>query len=350
MSPPSSGPAVAGPSFPGDPVTGELASSAPGPFGPGAEGGRRGQGRLGDRLFGGAALGSGLTVVLLVTLIGVFLVSQALPALARNQANFFTSTEWVVSGDSPRFGIARLLWVTVLSSLMALAIAVPLGMAVALFLTQYAPRWLARPAAGAVDLLAAVPSIVFGLWGLRVLGPLTGGTQDFLRDHLGFIPLFSAGSVSSTTTIFLAGIVLAIMILPIITALSRDVFNQTPTTHKEAALALGATRWEMIRTAVLPFGKPGVISASMLGLGRALGETVAVMMLVSSLPAGSAWSWSLFGGGETFASKIALGAGEFDTPEKTGAYIAAGLVLFVLTFIVNAIARVVIERRKAFTE
>ncbi|MFN8098962.1 MAG: phosphate ABC transporter permease subunit PstC [Dermatophilaceae bacterium] len=314
------------------------------------DGDRAGTGRLGDRLFGGAALGSGVTVVLLVSLIGVFLLSQALPALGRNQANFFTSTEWVVSGDGPRFGIARLLWVTVLSSIMALAIAVPLGVAVALFLTQYAPKWLTRPAAATVDLLAAVPSIVYGLWGLRVLGPKTGGLQDLLREHAGFLPVFSRSAVSSVTTIFLAGIVLAIMILPIITALSREVFAQTPTTHKEGALALGATKWEMIRTAVLPFGRPGVISASMLGLGRALGETVAVMMLVSSLPTGAPWSWSLFGGGETFASKIALGAGEFDTPQKTGAYIAAGLVLFILTFVVNAIARVVIERRKAFTE
>ncbi|HPF81144.1 phosphate ABC transporter permease subunit PstC [Nostocoides australiense] len=311
---------------------------------------RASTGRLGDRLFGGAALGSGAIVVALVTLIGVFLLSQAIPALAKNEANFLTSTEWSVSGDHPRFGIARMLWVTVLSSAMALAIAVPLGICVALFLTQYAPKWLARPAAATVDLLAAVPSIVYGLWGLRALGPTTDGLQNFLRDNVGWFPLFKEASVSSFTTIFLAGIVLAIMILPIITALSREVFAQTPTTHKEGALALGATKWEMIRTAVLPFGKPGVISASMLGLGRALGETVAVMILVSSLAAGTDWSWSLFSGGETFASKIALGSGEFDTPQKTGAYIAAGLVLFILTFIVNAIARVVIERRKAFTE
>jgi phosphate transport system permease protein len=140
------------------------------------------------------------------------------------------------------------------------------------------------------------------------------------------------------------------MILPIITAISREVFAQTPTTHKEGALALGATHWEMIRTAVLPFGKPGVISAAMLGLGRALGETLAVMIILSGLSDGTPWKWTIFNGGNTFASKIALNAGEFDTPAKTGAYIAAGLVLFILTFLVNAMARVVIERRKAFTE
>jgi phosphate transport system permease protein len=137
------------------------------------------------------------------------------------------------------------------------------------------------------------------------------------------------------------------MILPIVTALSREVFAQTPVAHEEAALALGATRWEVIRTAVLPFGRPGVISASMLGLGRALGETIAVLFIINTVPT---FSWSIFTGGETFASRIARDAGEFDTPQKTGAYIAAGLVLFVLTFAVNAVARVVIERRKAFTE
>ena len=138
------------------------------------------------------------------------------------------------------------------------------------------------------------------------------------------------------------------MVLPIVTALSREVFDQTPSAHKEAALALGATKWEMIRTAVLPFGRPGVISASMLGLGRALGETIAVLLILRTVRGD--FSFSLFTGGETFASRIARDAGEFDTPEKTGAYIAAGLVLFVLTFAVNAVARVVIERRKAFTE
>ncbi|MCP4890017.1 MAG: ABC transporter permease subunit, partial [Planctomycetaceae bacterium] len=146
------------------------------------------------------------------------------------------------------------------------------------------------------------------------------------------------------------GVVLAIMILPIITAISREVFDQTPLLHKEAALALGATHWEMVRTTVLPFGRPGVISASMLGLGRALGETMAVVIILSKPAPGSDFSASIFAGGETFASKIANNAAEFDSPEKTGAYIAAGLVLFILTFIVNAIARWIISRRKEFTE
>ncbi len=170
-----------------------------------------------------------------------------------------------------------------------------------------------------------------------------------LQDTLGWFPLFSTTGISGGT-IFFIGIVLSIMVLPIVTALSREVFDQTPAAHKEGALALGATRWEMVRTAVLPFGRPGVISASMLALGRALGETIAVTFLVSKLADNTDWTWSLFNGGETFASRIANNAAEFDSPQKTGAYIAAGLVLFVLTFIVNAVARVVIERRKAFTE
>lgn len=333
-------------------VTGvSVADELPGPDGRaplGADGAS--SGRLGDRLFGGAARGAGLLVVALVTLVGVFLLWQAIPAIGRDEANFLTSREWTVSGDHPRFGITELLWTTVASSVIAMAIAVPVGVAVALFITQYAPSWLARPAANLVDLLAAVPSIIYGLWGLRTFGPKYEPVQTFLQDKLGAFPLLSKTSVSGSGTIMFIGIVLAIMVLPIVTALSREVFAQTPVTHKEGALALGATQWEMIRTAVLPFGRPGVISASMLALGRALGETIAVTIIVSTLADGTAWSWSLFNGGETFASRIANNAQEFDTPQKAGAFIAAGLVLFVLTFIVNAVARIVIERRKAFSE
>ncbi len=309
-------------------------------------------GRLGDRLFGGAARGAGVLVIALVTLIAVFLLSQALPALAKNGANFLTSTEWTVSGDNPRFGIANMLWVTISSSVIAMVIAVPVGVGVALFITQYSPAWLSKPAAALIDLLAAVPSIIYGIWGAFVFGPHIVGLQSVLNKLLGWLPFFDdeTGSVGSSGTIFFIGIVLSIMVLPIVTALSREVFDQTPITHKEGALALGATKWEMIRTSVLPFGKPGVISASMLGLGRALGETVAVLIILSSLPGGANWSWSVFNGGETFASKIANNAAEFDSAQKTGAFIAAGLVLFILTFIVNAIARVVIERRKVFSE
>jgi phosphate transport system permease protein len=303
-------------------------------------------GRLGDRVFSGLATGSGVFVIALIGAVTAFLVAQAVPSLLRNESGFLTSRSWEVSAGSLSFGIADLLWVTVISSLVAMALAVPVAVGVALFLTQYAPRRFARPFGSLIDLLAAVPSIVYGIWGFFVFRDFLGPVQSVLQSALGWFPLFEDGTV--TGTIFLAGVVLAIMILPIITAISREVFDQTPAAHKEAALALGATKWEMVRTAVLPFGRPGLISASMLGLGRALGETIAVTLLLSVTR--GQFSWSLFSGGETFASRIANDAAEFDTPLKAGAYIAAGLVLFLLTFAVNAVARVVIERRKAFSE
>ncbi|GAB3244585.1 phosphate ABC transporter permease subunit PstC [Kineosporia babensis] len=303
-------------------------------------------GRRGDRIFGGLATGSGIFVVVLVIAVGGFLLSQAVPALLKNDANFLFDRVWEVNDSGMRFGIPDLLYVTVVSSLMAMIIAVPIAVLVALFLTQYAPKRLASPAAYLVDLLAAVPSIVYGIWGFYVFRPYTTGFQDWLAEHFGWTVLLE-GPVS-LGTVFLASIVLAIMILPIITAISREVFAQTPSTHKEGALALGATRWEMIRTAVIPFGTPGVISASMLGLGRALGETVAVMIIVGTNP--GIFRFSLFAGGETFASKIANNSAEFGSSSKVGAFIAAGLMLFILTFLVNAAARVIIERRKAFSE
>jgi phosphate transport system permease protein len=303
--------------------------------------------RIGDRLFLGLATGSGFAVIGLVTAVGAFLLAQALPALVKNKANFLTDRVWQVDGAEIQFGIPDLLWVTVISSIVAMLLAVPVAIGVALFLTEYAPKRLALPFAYLVDLLAAVPSIVYGLWGAKIISSHVKPFQDFMGSALGWVPLFDAKN-EVTGTIFLASLVLSVMILPIITAISREVFAQTPITHKEGALALGATRWEMIRTAVLPFGTPGVISAAMLGLGRALGETIAVSLILSTTNA--AFSWSLLSGGETFASRIANNAAEFDSPTKAGTFIAAGLVLFVLTFIVNALARIVIERRKAFVE
>lgn len=340
-------------------ITGVSAADTPGPDDDLQEGGPEDRtpagdgastGRLGDKIFSALASGAGILVVALVTLVGAFLVIQAIPALADNDSNFLLSQDWDVDSSPLHFGIARLLWVTVATSLVAMAIAVPFAVCIALFLTQYAPSWLAKPGAALIDLLAAVPSIVYGLWGLFTVGPLFQPVQDVITSVLGWFPLFSETQTSAGSTIFFVSVILAIMILPIITALTREVFAQTPQAHKDAATALGATKWEVIRTAVLPFGKPGIISASMLGLGRALGETVAVMMIVSALNGSEGWNFSIFKGGETFASKIANNAGEFDNPTKTGAYIAAGLVLFILTFVVNSLARIVIERRKAFSE
>ena len=302
--------------------------------------------QVGDRVFRGIAGGSGVVIVALVLFVGVFLLWLALPSLRQNTANFLTSRNWIVVGDELHFGIAGLLWTTALTAVMAMVLAVPVAVGVALFLTQYLHPRASGPLSFVVDLLAAVPSIIFGLWGLTVLGPFLSPVGDWLIAHLGFIPLFAPG-VTVKSSVFVAGVVLAIMILPIVTAISRDVFAQTPRDHVEAAYALGATRWEMIRTAVLPYGRSGVISASMLGLGRALGETIAVMIILTTPAPGSDFSPSIFAGGETFASKIANNAAEFDTPSKTGAYIAAGLVLFAVTFVVNALARVISERGNA---
>jgi phosphate transport system permease protein len=300
----------------------------------------------GDRVFRGLASGSGLIIVLVVGFVGIFLLALALPSLLADQDNFLTSRNWIVSGEELRFGIAGLLWTTVLTSLLAMAMAVPVAVGVALCLTQYLHRRASGPVSFVVDLLAAVPSIIFGLWGLIVLGPFLAPAAEWMAAKLGWIPLFSR-SVDPKGSVFVASVVLAIMILPIVTAISRDVFAQTPRDHIEAALALGATRWEVIRTAVLPHGRSGVISASMLGLGRALGETIAVMIILTQPAPGRPFTPSIFAGGETFASKIANNAQEFDTPSKTGAFIASGLVLFVVTFAVNAVARIIAERGHA---
>ncbi|MDO5066964.1 MAG: phosphate ABC transporter permease subunit PstC [Propionibacteriaceae bacterium] len=300
--------------------------------------------RLGDAIFKGAAWSSSGMIVLVVVIIGVFLLSNAWQPLLDNAANFFTATEFKASSTPPRFGVAALLWTTVLSSLFALVIAVPVATGLALLLTQYVRGRVSAVIAFVIDLLAAVPSVIFGLWGIKVFGPAVQPVARWLEGTFGWIPLFGPSQVSSPGTVFTASLVLAIMILPIITAITRDVFAQTPRDHVEAALALGATRWEVIRLAVLPYGRSGAIAAAMLGLGRALGETIAVMLILSKV---AQLNVSVFSGGETFASIIARNAPEFDTPYKAGVYISAGLVLFVLTFAVNAVARLVAERGKA---
>lgn len=298
--------------------------------------------RQGDRLFKLAAAAAGSTIVVAILLIAAFLLIRAVPSLRANHANFFTSAQFSTTDPAKlEFGIRDLLMVTVLSSLTALVVAVPVAVGIAVFLTQYAPKRLARPFGAIVDLLAAVPSIIFGLWGIFVLAPNIEPVAAFLNRNLGWFFLFKQGNVSLAGggTIFTAGIVLSAMILPIITSVSREVFRQTPHMQMEAAQALGATKWEVVRMTVLPFGRSGVIAASMLGLGRALGETVAVLIILRS--AARPGHWSLFDGGYTFASKIASAAAEFSAPLPTGAYIAAGFALFVLTFVVNALARAI---------
>jgi len=288
-----------------------------------------------DLAFKSATGISAAMIVAAVAFIAIFLLALAVPSLMRNNANFLTSNEWDL-GTNFRFGILGLLWTTVFSSIIAMMIAVPIAIGVALLITHYARGRLADTVGFMVDLLAAVPSVVYGLWGLRVLGPALVPVGEAISRVLGWIPLFDSGLLPSPGTVFTASTVLAIMILPIVTSISRDVFAQTPRDHIEAAWALGATKTEMIRTAVIPYGRSGITAAAMLGLGRALGETVAVMIILSTV---QDLQLSLFAGGETFAARIANGAGELDSADKTGAYIAAGLVLFVLTFVVNAVAR-----------
>jgi len=306
--------------------------------------------RPGDRIFKGLAVGSGAFIVVLIGAIGVFLIAQAIPALRADKVSFLGSFVWNTSDvNNLRFGILALLWVTVASSLVALVLAMPIALGIALFLTQYAPKRLARPFAYVIDLLAAVPSIIFGLWGIQVLAPVLKPFTEWLNRTFGWFVLFDDGNVSLALGghIFTAGVVLAVMILPIITAVSREVFSRTPREQIEGALALGATKWEMVRTTVLPFGRAGYVSGAMLGLGRALGETMALLLILSATSAKP--NFSLFDGGATFASQIASGIGDANDKLVAGAYIAAGLVLFVLTFAVNAIARWIVAGHKEYS-
>lgn len=318
-----------------------LATPFPEPSPISTDPGKGGKVRIGDRLFRWASEGAGVLVIALIGAIGFFLVWRAVPALARNEENFFLyGGNWVTTDTSAmHFGILDLLQVTVFVSVFALLLAMPVALGIAIYLTQYAHKRVAGPLAYMVDLLAAVPSIIYGVWGLYVLAPAIKPFAVWLNENLDWLFLFKTGtaSVAGGGTIFTAGIVLAVMILPIITAVTREVFVQTPRGQIEAALALGATRWEVVRTTVLPFGMSGYISGSMLGLGRALGETIALLIILRGTQ--QAFGWSLFDGGYTFASLIASAASEFNDQYKAGAYIAAGLVLFILTFVVNSLAR-----------
>ncbi|WDZ90487.1 phosphate ABC transporter permease subunit PstC [Nocardiopsis sp. HUAS JQ3] len=301
-----------------------------------------GKRRIGDVAFAGLARGSGILILLILAGVAAFLLVQAWPSLTANTANFLTSTEWDPNvREEPAFGVAALAFGTVLAAAIALLLATPVAIGIALFIVFYAPRKLASVLGYLVDLLAAIPSVVYGLWGIGFLAPELVPVYQALTRYLGWIPLFQGPASTSARTILTAGVVLAVMILPIITAMARDVFRQTPQGHREAALAMGATRWEMIRLAVLPFGKSGVVGGAMLGLGRALGETMAVAMILSpSLIV----SWNLLqSGNQTIAAHIAL-----QYPEATGygvsALIAAGLVLFAITLVVNMGARYVVTR------
>ncbi|MBF4568466.1 phosphate ABC transporter permease subunit PstC [Plantibacter sp. VKM Ac-2880] len=297
--------------------------------------------RVGDRVFSALSVVSGSLILVILAAVAIFLIVQAFPALTADSSSFTgaPTSFWAYVGPFV-FG-------TIWAAVLALAIAVPLSLGIALFITHYAPRRLAVALGYVIDLLAAVPSVVYGLWGALVLAPFVQPFFAWLSENLGWIPLFG-GTVSGTgRTILTVALVLAVMIIPIITAISREIFLQTPKLHEEAALALGATRWEMIQMAVLPFGRPGIVSASMLGLGRALGETMAVALVLS--PA-AVYSFFLLTSSNpnTIAANIAL-----NFPESFGIdvnkLIATGLILFIITFVVNFIARLIVNRRKEFS-
>nr|WP_245797341.1 phosphate ABC transporter permease subunit PstC [Corynebacterium aquilae] len=305
---------------------------------------------LGDRLFLGAARSSSIAITALIAAIGLFLVWRAVPALNNNTGGlwgFLTYRgDWNTSNpQAMTFGIANLFLVTMSIATLALLIAMPVALGISIYLTVYAPARLKGILGWLVDILAAVPSIVYGLWGAMVLGPALGPFFDWINKHAGNIFLFehyaNSPAFATSRNIFTGGIVLAIMILPIIAATAREVFAQTPKGHIESALALGATRFEVVKLTVWPFGRTGFVSGSMLGLGRALGETMALYLVVSP---SSAFRASLFDGGTTFATAIANAAPEFNDNLKAGAYIAAGLVLFIVTFAVNAAARGIVTR------
>ncbi|WP_406343329.1 phosphate ABC transporter permease subunit PstC [Streptomyces sp. NBC_00648] len=307
---------------------------------------RKSTGRAGDKVFLGLSRGSGILLLVLMASIAVFLSVRAGMAISKDEGNFLTTFDWDPAAQKPVFGIAVLLFGTVVSSIIAMVIAVPIAVGIALFISHYAPRKLAAPLAYVVDLLAAVPSIIYGIWGALVLVPYLEGLNSWLDEYLGWTYVFEKTEVGVARSLFTVGILLAIMILPIVTSVSREVFLQVPRMNEEAALALGATRWEVIRMSVLPFGRSGIISASMLGLGRALGETMAVATVLS--PSYLISLHLLNPGGGTFAQNIAA---KFDEANQLGrdALIASGLVLFVLTLLVNGAARLIIARRKEYS-
>jgi phosphate transport system permease protein len=289
---------------------------------------------IGDLVFAGLTLGASLIILLALASVFIFLIIKGAPG--------FTQAAEVYAPRSDNFlgYVGPLLGGTLIAAIIALIVAVPLAWGIALVISHYAPRWIAVPVAYLIDLLAAVPSVVFGLWGVIVLAPQMVPVFEFLNDYFAWLPIFDGEVSRSGRTILTAGVVLAIMILPIITAITREVFGRTPRLNQEAALALGATRWEMMRLTVFPYGRSGMVSATMLGLGRALGETMAVAMVLSL----GGFNLNLLGpGNSSIAANIASKYKE-RSDELLSVLIASGLVLFLLTFFVNFAARWIVGR------
>jgi phosphate ABC transporter permease protein PstC len=297
--------------------------------------------RLPDRVLRYGLFALSLAILILIAYFFIRLIGQSTDALNRFGLDFVFGNDWDVSRNI--YHGAPLVVGTVITSAIALLIGVPVAVATALFLTEMCPRRLRPALAMLVDLLAAVPSVVYGLWGVFVLGPKLQPAEKWFANTFSFIPFIGGGANTITPgNYFIAGLILAIMILPIVSAISREVLATVPTENKEAALALGATRWEMIRMSVLPYARPGITGGAMLGLGRAIGETIAVVLTIGNAPT---IGKHLFDQGYSLAAVIANEFGEAaNQPIHKSALFAAGLVLFVLTLIVNIIARWFVAR------
>jgi phosphate transport system permease protein len=296
-----------------------------------------------DRLYRAVARGAGFLSFIILVLIGVFLFWHGLPALRSQGTRYFTTSGYNAIGAHPKFGVLAPMYGTLVVALIAVLVGVPVAVGTALFLTEYAPLRLRRGLIALVDLGAAIPSVVYGLWGLHEFQPEITGFCGWLERHLSFIPIFQ-GNPPYASSFFIAGLIVGLMIVPIVASVSREVFSLTPPGEREGALALGATRSQMIRTVVLPFGRGGLIGAAMLGLGRALGETVAVAVILGGTFVVS--GHILQHGGTTVASFIAI---EFGTGGKLGVsdLLMAGFVLFVFTLIINLAASAVVNRSRS---
>ena len=302
--------------------------------------------RRSDKVFRGVVTGGGLSSLVILGLITVFLAYRGFEVLKQEGFGFITNSEWAITVDDSgnivdsTFGLGAMLVGTILCSLVAVIIALPISVLSALYLNFYAPGWLKKILVTVIDLMAAFPSILFGVWGFLVLMPSVEYWARLINRYLGWIPAFEVNPPYFTRSPFVAGVVLAIMIIPIITSVSREIFAQAPLDRIQAAYALGATRWAMIKAVVIPHGRSGVVGGAMLGLGRALGETVAVYTVLNIV---FQVNWQiLLGAGGNVASLIILKFGEAG-PYEVKALMAAGLVLFLLSIIVNALANLIVK-------
>lgn len=303
--------------------------------------------RRSDKVFRGVVTAGGFSSLLILGLIAVFLAYRGFEVLKEEGLGFVTHAEWTITQDESanvvdsHFGLAAMLVGTLLCAFVAVVIAVPISVFSALYLNFYAPGWLKRILVGVIDLMAAFPSILYGIWGFLVLMPSVEYWGKLINKYLGWIPLFEVKPYFFTRSPFVAGFVLAIMIIPIITSISREIFAQAPLDRIQAAFALGATRWAMIKAVVIPHGRSGVVGGAMLGLGRAMGETVAVYTVLNIV---FQINWHvLLGAGGNIASLIILKFGEANLYEIKG-LMAAGLVLFLLTLAVNFVADFIVKR------